>query len=406
MEETSSEELIDKVGHYEVSFTLLAISVFVAYVSVKWLLGCVCSGNNFQRTEDTKNKAVLITGCDSGFGLAMARHFIENTKLSVVCTFLNPRPGDTANDTAGQQQPATSQPTIASNGYELLRKLSHERQDGSRIHLLKLNLRSDESIDSVVKYIDNCIYEDKVFTNLWALINNAGILFFAEFDWYTAGQIDATLNVNVVGPMKLTKKLLPHIIEARGRIINVSSVGDITVYPGLSVYTATKAAVTMFSHNLRMELEKFNCHVILFRPGLFPGSTRILDNHNQTIDSMWSAMSEKQRKIYGKMNEWTKNIIEKERTAGTKRKIKPPKDTVLTRDIDRAVMSKSPPNEIICSSFWFKVVFFFNGFVPIVVQTFISRHVFKIVFGKNPVDLINNQYVQELQSKSSQSASS
>lgn len=64
--------------------------------------------------------------------------------------------------------------------------------------------------------------------------------------------------------------VLSHMREAkRGHIINISSVADRVVFPGSAVYSATKAAVTIFSDGLRQELcaEGLPIHVTSISPG-------------------------------------------------------------------------------------------------------------------------------------------
>src|SRR6185295_7557808 len=99
------------------------------------------------------------------------------------------------------------------------------------------------------------------------LINNAGLGdhgLFESSDW---SRIELMLNVNVVALTRLTRALLPELIQARGAVLNVSSVASLLPLPKLGVYAATKAYVTSFSEALRAELRGTGVSVTALCPG-------------------------------------------------------------------------------------------------------------------------------------------
>jgi len=102
---------------------------------------------------------------------------------------------------------------------------------------------------------------------LRALVNNAGIMIFGEFEWQTYGQIEHQVSVNVLGTMRLTQALMPIIRHNRSRIIVVSSHCAEEPLPGVSIYGATKAAVHAWASSLRVELGKYGIKVVCFIPG-------------------------------------------------------------------------------------------------------------------------------------------
>jgi len=55
-------------------------------------------------------------------------------------------------------------------------------------------------------------------TGLWAVINNAGVCIYGEFDWMTQDQIEKQVNVNLLGTISLTRAVLPLIKLAKGKI--------------------------------------------------------------------------------------------------------------------------------------------------------------------------------------------
>lgn len=67
---------------------------------------------------------------------------------------------------------------------------------------------------------------------LTAVVNNAGVMCFGEFEWQTDSQIDYQIEVNLLGTMKFTKRLAPLVRKHKARIINVTShcALEVTIY--------------------------------------------------------------------------------------------------------------------------------------------------------------------------------
>src|SRR5690606_35263227 len=92
------------------------------------------------------------------------------------------------------------------------------------------------------------------------LINNAGIVKggpFWEHDPHT--DIEGTMEVNTLGPMWLTREVLPsmmHDTSKPKRILNIASAAGPLAIPNMSVYAASKWAMIGWSESLRLELEK------------------------------------------------------------------------------------------------------------------------------------------------------
>jgi short-subunit dehydrogenase len=99
------------------------------------------------------------------------------------------------------------------------------------------------------------------------LVNNAGA---GDFGWL-ADQDDADLerivNVNVLAPMQLTRRLLPLMLaQPAARIVNVGSIFGYLGYPGHAAYSASKFALRGFSEALRRELADGPVQVTYFAP--------------------------------------------------------------------------------------------------------------------------------------------
>ncbi|MGN8114553.1 SDR family oxidoreductase [Labrys sp. 22185] len=101
------------------------------------------------------------------------------------------------------------------------------------------------------------------------LFNNAGLMPLSDIDQFKTAEWHRMVEVNVGGLLNTTAAVLPQMIEQHsGHIFNTSSIAGRKVFKGLSVYCATKHAVTAFSDGLRMEVgQKHNIRVTCIQPG-------------------------------------------------------------------------------------------------------------------------------------------
>ncbi|RKH67241.1 SDR family oxidoreductase [Corallococcus interemptor] len=173
-------------------------------------------------------KTILITGCSSGFGLDTARHFLEHG-WKVIATMRKPRE-------------------------DVLPRSEHLR-------VLPLDVTDPASIRKVV--------EDA--GPIDALVNNAGVGLMGIFEGTTMETIRGTFETNLFGAMAVTQAFLPGFRQQKaGVIVNVSSGTTLKPLPLLSVYSASKAALNMFTESLALELRPFGVRVSLVIPGRSP----------------------------------------------------------------------------------------------------------------------------------------
>lgn len=100
------------------------------------------------------------------------------------------------------------------------------------------------------------------------LINNAGLGDLGAFVTADPERIDQIMQVNMVALTRLTRALLPSMIEQkRGAILNVSSSASFLPIPNFAVYAATKAYVTSLTEALRGELHGTKIHLSALCPG-------------------------------------------------------------------------------------------------------------------------------------------
>jgi NADP-dependent 3-hydroxy acid dehydrogenase YdfG len=106
-----------------------------------------------------------------------------------------------------------------------------------------LELTDSESIETSAE----------VLSELDVLIHNAG---FAAFDSVDDSRVEdwrTSFEVNVIGPVALTKALLPALRRAEGQVIFVNSGAGLNVLPGAASYSASKFALRAFADSLRAE---------------------------------------------------------------------------------------------------------------------------------------------------------
>jgi NAD(P)-dependent dehydrogenase (short-subunit alcohol dehydrogenase family) len=180
-------------------------------------------------------KTVLITGCSSGFGLAIARHFLEHD-WNVVATMRIPDPGIL---------PASS-----------------------RLRILALDVTDAASIRAAIEAAGP----------IDALVNNAGVGVLYPLEGIAMQTARTVFETNTLGTIAMTQAVLPAFRAKRaGVVVNVTSTVTLKSLPLLSVYTASKAAVNAFTESLALELEPLGIRARLVLPGRSP-ETRFGEN--------------------------------------------------------------------------------------------------------------------------------
>jgi NAD(P)-dependent dehydrogenase (short-subunit alcohol dehydrogenase family) len=173
-------------------------------------------------------RSVLITGCSTGFGNAIARHFIDRG-WKVIATMRTPR--------------------------EDVLPSSH------LLRILPLDVTDPESIRRAVEAAGP----------IDVLVNNAGIGTAAPFEAGPMGTVREVFETNTFGTMAMTQALLPQFRERRsGVIVNVTSSITYKPLPLVAAYRASKAAVNAFSESLAEELLPFGVLVRVVLPGRAP----------------------------------------------------------------------------------------------------------------------------------------
>lgn len=95
---------------------------------------------------------------------------------------------------------------------------------------------------------------ERTFGSVDVLVNNAGRDFQREFHTYSADDVEEMIQLNLIGPMELTRLLLPGMLQRKqGHIVNISSLGGSVGFPFTEVYSAAKDGLIAFTRVLRAD---------------------------------------------------------------------------------------------------------------------------------------------------------
>lgn len=109
----------------------------------------------------------------------------------------------------------------------------------------------------------------EAFGDVDVLVNNAGLMPLSYAKKLKTDEWEKMVDVNIKGVLNGVAAVLPKMMEhKKGHIVNISSVAGRKLFPGGSVYCATKFAVRAFSEGLRNELApEFNIRITAIEPG-------------------------------------------------------------------------------------------------------------------------------------------
>ncbi len=177
----------------------------------------------------------IVTGAGSGIGQASAIRLAEEGAC-VVCADIN--------ESAAK---ATSESIIATGG---------------KASWAAIDISDSTACSDLV----NKTAQD--FGGVDILVNNAGVNLPGVFHEVSNETIDRTLNVNVKGAMYLTRAAIPYMLKTgHGSIVNMSSVNGLVSEPFLSVYSASKGAIVMFTRGIALDYAKLGIRCNAICPG-------------------------------------------------------------------------------------------------------------------------------------------
>jgi NAD(P)-dependent dehydrogenase (short-subunit alcohol dehydrogenase family) len=139
----------------------------------------------------------------------------------------------------------------------------------------------------------------RVGRTLHALVNNAGIAVNGPVEVVPIEQWRRQFEVNVIGQVAVTRALLPALLNARGRIVNISSISGRVAWPLIGPYTASKFALEAVTDALRREVGPHGVHVVSVEPGGI--ATPVWDKSRAEGERMLSAMPADARRRYDEL---------------------------------------------------------------------------------------------------------
>lgn len=185
-----------------------------------------------RRTPSSFKPVILVTGCSSGIGLALAQILYAKTNYRVIVTARS------------------------------IGKLRERFEDSDRFWVRALDVNSAENRTALIQEINSA------WGGVNILVNNAGISYRAVTEHMTDQDELLQMSTNYLGPVSLIRQVLPYMRETgRGKIINVSSVSGMLAMPTMASYTASKYALEGLSESLWYEMKPLGINVSLIQPG-------------------------------------------------------------------------------------------------------------------------------------------
>jgi len=182
-------------------------------------------------------RRVLVTGGSRGLGLAIVRRLVCEGYAAVAIA-------RSMND-------------------QLASTIEHaERTRPGSLHFEPFDLGDVQEIPTLVKTLR------QQFGPLHGLVNNAALGTDGALAIMHNSQIERLIRVNTLSPIVLTKYVVRNMLaDGGGRVVNVASIVGFTGYSGLSVYSATKAALIGFTKSLAREVGRRGVTVNAVAPG-------------------------------------------------------------------------------------------------------------------------------------------
>ena len=203
----------------------------------------------YAMSDNPKAQVILITGTSSGIG-RLAAETLARAGHSVYASM---------RETASRNRDAA----------EALAKLP--------ARVIDLDVTRPESVSHAVETVI------REAGRLDVLVNNAGHMPIGITEAFTEAQVQQTMDVNFLGPVRLCRAVLPHMrLRGQGLIIHVTSVVGRVLFPACGVYCASKFALEAYAEVLHLELSELGVESVIVEPGPFP--SRLLPNSPEPAD--------------------------------------------------------------------------------------------------------------------------
>ncbi len=199
---------------------------------IRWAINLIYKSK--RHTEQTFKPVILVTGCGSGIGWALAKLLYKNPQYRVVVT-------------AREQS---------------IGKLRENFIENERFWIRSLDVTSEYQRETLIDEIKN------QWGGVNVLVNNAGISYRAVVEHMTETDEARQMATNYLGPMGLIRLVLPRMREmGRGKIVCISSVSGMLAMPTMASYSASKYALEGACESLWYECKPLGIDVSLVQPG-------------------------------------------------------------------------------------------------------------------------------------------
>ncbi|KAI6219029.1 hypothetical protein M3Y99_01680500 [Aphelenchoides fujianensis] len=220
------------------------------------------------RLPNGEGKAVVITGCDTGFGRQLA---LRCARFGFLCF-------------AG---------CFSKESCESLEK----EAAGAELRAFELDVRSEESVAGALRFVRERLGDRR----LHALVNNAGVPgVYAPIVWCPTAVFEQTLAVNFFGIVRMVEAFGSLIREHRGRIVNMGSVNGKIAVPFTAPYCASKTALNGYTDCLRRELRPFGVSVVLVEPSFYKTPLMALAPLRRRLHELFERLPVGEQRVYGR----------------------------------------------------------------------------------------------------------
>ena len=202
---------------------------------------------------------------------------------------------------------------------------------GDGLATVMLDVTDADAIARVRDEIDGALAEEP----LAGIVNNAGVGIGGPIEAVDLDDLRRQLEINTIAPVAVTQAFLPRLRAARGRVVNMGSVGGRVSQPFLGPYSASKYALEALSDVMRRELRPWGIKVAIVEPGNI--KTRIWEKGASQVDEMRERMTPEQHELYGRNLERMEKIIKfADRSGAPPEKVAKAVAHALTSDRPRA----------------------------------------------------------------------
>ncbi len=215
------------------------------------------------RMYSLSNRIVFITGASAGIGAACAETFAGLGARLLLCA----------------RRLERLLPVAA----------AVESRHGVDIHAFELDVTDAGSVTGTIENLPDEWREIDV------LVNNAGkALGLCPSYESRLDHTDGMIDTNIKGILNVTRAVVPGMVQRnRGHIIQIGSVAGRWIYPGGTVYCATKHAVRAFNEGLKIDLHKTAVRVSSVDPGLVETEFSLVrfEGDTQRADAVYSGLT-------------------------------------------------------------------------------------------------------------------